>query len=566
MRKLSIALSVLVLPFTFLSVRAVQSQAAEAKTGTATVSGRVILKGEPARNVMVTLTMQGQPMSNAPRATTDESGRFNFKGLPAGRYSVYAAAPGYVSPGDTNFGMRGKTLNLAEGEKVENLDIEIKRGGVIAGRITDSQGRPVIEERINLSKVDANNRVQNYFNYNVNYDMYQTDDRGFYRIYGLLEGRYLISVGYEERPGSATIASKREYYPRVFYPNTTRESEARVIMVSEGSETEDIDITVPEPKRTHDVYGRVVDAGTGQPVAGVDVVIGGVTTEGRYGSGYAGSGARSAPNGEFSVFGVVPGRYALLVQPEEINGLIGDPVIFDLSEGDATGLEMRVRKGASISGVAVIEGTNDPKVLSKLSQVNLFAYVRPASSNTPPMPMARRPFKVDAGGGFRLEGVQAGKAMIMVSPPPEMRGLSLARIEHNGAPVTEGIEVDQGEQVTGVRLVLLYGALTLRGEVKIIGGAFPPGISFFATARSVDQTMQNSRSGEVDARGRFAIENLAPGEYEIIVRPIPSLDAQQWDREILQRFSSVKERVVLSGANQQPMTFVIDLSQKENDR
>ncbi|HEU0186200.1 MAG TPA: carboxypeptidase-like regulatory domain-containing protein [Blastocatellia bacterium] len=564
MRTFSFALSVLVLPFAF---NYVQAQGAEAKTGTATISGRVVMKGEPARGVMVMLVMQGQPMSNGPRATTDESGKFNFTGVPAGRHSVYAAAPGYVSPDDTNFGMRGKTLNLAEGEKVENIDLEIKRGGVIAGRITDSQGRPLIEERINLSKVEANNRVGNYFNYNVNYDMYQTDDRGFYRIYGLPEGRYLVSVGYAERPGSVTISSKREYYPLVFYPNTTVESEAGVIMVSEGSETENIDITVPDPRSTHNVYGRVVDAGAGQPVAGVGVVIGSVAGEGKYIGGYAGSGFRSGPNGEFSIFGVLPGRYALMVQPEDINGYIGDPVIFDLSEGDMTGLEIKVRKGASISGVAVVEGTNDPKVLSKLSQVNLFANIRPTSSNTPSMPFGSRPFRVSADGGFRIDGLQAGKATIFVSPPPEMRGLALGRLEHNGAPAPEGIDVDQGEQVTGVRLVLVYGSLMLRGEVKIIGGAFPPGARFFAIARGMDQAMQqNSRSGEVDARGQFAIENLVPGEYEIMVRPLPGLDAQQLSQEIMRRFSSAKERIVLSGANQQPITLVIDLSQKENNR
>jgi carboxypeptidase family protein len=563
MRKLSFALSVLVLPFAFNYVRA---QGSEVKTGTATISGRVVLKGEPARGMMVMLVMQGQSMPNAPRATTDESGKFNFTGVPVGRYSVYAAAPGYVSPDDTNFGMRGKTLNLTEGEKIENLDIEIKRGGVIAGRITDSQGRPLIEEPINLSRVDANNKVQSYFNYNLNYDMYQTDDRGYYRIYGLPEGRYLVSVGFEERPGSVTIASKREYYTRVYYPNATVESEARVIMVSEGSETENIDITASDPKSTHNVYGRVIDAGAGQPVAGVEVFVGGVTAEGRVSGGYAGSGTQSGPNGEFSIFGVVPGRYALIVQPEEINGFIGDPVIFDLSEGDATGLEIKVRKGASISGVAVIEGTNDPKVLSKLSQVNLRAYFRSTSSNTPPMLMGRRAFKVGPDGGFHIEGLQAGKAMIIVAPPPDLRGLTLGRMERNGAPAPEGIDLDQGEQVTGVRLVLVYGSLTLRGEVKIIGGAFPTSARFVAVARSVDQAMQNSRSGEVDARGHFAIENLSPGEYEVMVRPFPGLDPQQLSQELMRRFSSVKERVVLSGANQQPIALVIDLSQKENNR
>src|SRR5262249_60286962 len=127
-----------------------------------------------------------QAPSTAPRAETEESGRFHFTGRPAGRYSVSTLAPGYPSPEDNDFpDMRGKTLNLTEGEKVENVDLEIKRGGVIAGRVTDSQGRPVIEERVNLIKLDASNQLRRYSAFTVNSDMYRTDDRGFYRIYEL---------------------------------------------------------------------------------------------------------------------------------------------------------------------------------------------------------------------------------------------------------------------------------------------------------------------------------------------------------------------------------------------
>src|SRR5215510_15331284 len=166
MSKLSFALSILVLP---CAVHSAQAQAVESKAGTATVSGRVNLKGEPARGVMVILQTQNQNTSNAPRARTDESGRFHFTGIPAGRYSVSAVAPGYASPEDNNFpGMRGKTLNLTDGEKVENVELEIKRGGVIAGRVADSQGRPVIEEKVNLDKLDANNRPQTFFFWGLN--------------------------------------------------------------------------------------------------------------------------------------------------------------------------------------------------------------------------------------------------------------------------------------------------------------------------------------------------------------------------------------------------------------
>jgi hypothetical protein len=64
----------------------------------------------------------------------------------------------------------------------------------------------------------------------------------------------------------------------------------------------------------------------------------------------------------------------------------------------------------------------------------------------------------------------------------------------------------------------------------------------------------------MDARGQFVIKNLAPGEYEIRV------SAGCPDPEIYQRFSSVRKRVFVGGDNQQPFTFVVDLSRKEEDK
>src|SRR5262247_646155 len=97
MSKLWFALSILVLPFGFHSI---QAQPGETKTGTAMVSGRVTLKGEPARGVMVILRLLDGPVaSNSPRVKADESGRFQFTGVAAGSYGVLAIAPGYVTPG-----------------------------------------------------------------------------------------------------------------------------------------------------------------------------------------------------------------------------------------------------------------------------------------------------------------------------------------------------------------------------------------------------------------------------------------------------------------------------------
>jgi carboxypeptidase family protein len=557
MLKLSFALSILVLPFAFHSVHA---QTVEVKAGTATVSGRVTMKGEPARGMMVSLQAQNQNASDAPRARTDESGRFNFTGLPAGRYSVSPLAPGYVSLEDSNFpGMLGKTFNLTDGDRVENVDIEIKRGGVIAGRVTDAQGRPVIEERVNLIKFDADNRLQSVFYISVNYDMYNTDDRGLYRIFGLPEGRYLVSVGHAESPGSSSIISRREFYPRVYYPNATSESEAKVIEVGQGSEATNIDITLSDPKQTYDIYGRVVDDGSGQPVAGVEVAVGALTKEGKYVGGYGVSGARSGPNGEFHIIGALPGKQAILARPDGQNGgFISDPVIVDIGEGALTGVEVRVRQGATISGVVVIEGTNDPKVHAKLSQIGLSASVRSTSPGSRTLTRGGTS-RVNADGSFRFSGLQPGKVIIAVS---NTRDLAMSRIERNGSPAIDGIEVAAGEQVTGVRVVLAYSTLAIRGEFRVIGGSLLAGYRFFAAPRRVDQTAPNPPGAEIDARGQFVIENLAPGEYEIGVIPFFYPGGQPLSPEIRRLISSVKERVILSGGNSPPIVLTLDLSRK----
>src|SRR4030095_6282290 len=104
------------------------------------------------------------------------------------------------------------------------------------------------------------------------------------------------------------------------------------------------------------------------------------------------------------------------------------------------------------------------------------------------------------------------------------------------------------------------------GEFRVIGGKLPAGHRFFAAARRVDQPAQNEPEAETDARGQFVIENLTPGEYEIRVVPFFNPDGQQLSPDFRRLISSVKERVVLSGGNQQSVTLVFDLSRKEGDK
>jgi hypothetical protein len=569
MPKAGFTLGVLVTIFCLCLDISIQAQPGAAKPGAGAVSGLVTLKGEPARGVTVLLQGEQANAIGSPRARTDEEGRFLFTGVAAGRYSIYAITPGYTSPDDDIYGRRGRALNVAEGEKVENIELEIKRGGVIAGRITDSQGRPVIEESVTLHKLDQSGAAVIYSPNGPHHEMYRTDDRGDYRVYGLPEGRYRISVGQDQKPGSVSLVWSDLFYPRAFYPNVSSEAAAKVIKVTEGSEATNIDITIPDPKKTYNVYGRVVDAASGQPVPGVGLSVGRLTQGGKLAGGSA-DGEPSKPNGEFHLRIVTPGKYAVWASDDggSDGGFISEPAIFDLSEGDVSGVEVKVRQAGSISGVVVVEGTSDPKIFSKLSQIKISSFYRSIKSTlTERMPIALgiADVKVDADGGFHIGGLQPGNVFIKAAPAPGIRGLTVARIERNGKLTQTGIDVGAGEQVTGVRIVMVYSELAIRGELKVVGGALPEGFKLSVTARRIDQPAQALLSADVDARGQFFIESAPPAEYEVGLFARLSPLIKQLDQQTMRLISSLKERIVVAGSNSQPVVLVIDLSRKEGN-
>src|SRR5262245_45617063 len=250
------------LPFEFTK----ESQAIGAMQGTASVSGLVTIKGKPAKGVAVFLQPQQrtEPGTNetTPSAKTNENGYFRITGLLAGRYVPISLTPGYIMfKGWTDYTMaRGAAFDIAEGEVIENFDIELIPGGVITGRVTDSNNRPLVEERIRLSWFDKNGIPQE-FSTRLLEKMLTTDDRGVYRIFGLSEGRYILSAGGYSK-------GEDGYVQRTYHPDVTDKSQAKVVEVGAGQEVTGIDINVAEVEKTYSVFGRVVNADEGKPVGG----------------------------------------------------------------------------------------------------------------------------------------------------------------------------------------------------------------------------------------------------------------------------------------------------------
>jgi hypothetical protein len=296
-------------------------------------------------------------------------------------------------------------------------------------------------------------------------------------------------------------------YPRTFHPDVADAEKSPVIEVTPGIEATGIDITVGRLSRTHSVTGRIIDAATGAAVANIQFGYGVLIAQ-KHLMPVGWGGNRTNLNGEFRIDNLPAGRFAVFVINQQESEFYGDPVAFEVIDGDVSGLEVKLHRGSSISGLAVIEGTEDAEVLAKLSKLEIRAWVQSESLSQPSF----APAKLGMNGTFRIAGLQPGKVYVTLNNYPPVKGLSLLRVEREGVEQPQGIDIGPGEQVSGLRLVIAYGTGIIRGQVKFQGGERPPNAPTYVMVRRVAAIVTTA---EVDARGRFKVEDLPSGEYQV---------------------------------------------------
>jgi protocatechuate 3,4-dioxygenase beta subunit len=480
------------------------------KAPTASISGRVTIDGKGVADITVAAMTHSSPLDNrtVAKTTTDDDGEYQLTGLATGQFTIMPLAKAFVVGTSGAYQQPGQSITVAEGETITRIDFALVRGGVITGRITDTEGRPIIGERVNVLPTDTPDTGYAAAMFDALRN--RTDDRGIYRVYGLSPGNYKVSIGQTPSAGSVGISGQ---YPKIFYPGVAEETKATILEINEGTEVKNIDIVARKSAPGSSVSGRVVDADSGQPVPNVHVVHASLTEGTQELGGMNFTGSQTDANGKFRLENVKPGHYAaFILKIEESTNLYSDQTPFDVSDGDVSGVEIKVHRGATINGVAVVENNFDPAVASLLQTVSLFAF-----SNTKGGTPSYSRGQINATGRFSFSGLAPGKVQIsMVGFPIPPKGLTLVRTEVDGIEQREGIEVNAGSQITGVRLVFAYGAGSIRGEIKAEEGTLPAGLSLQVFIRSATND-DRQFSGAVDARGHFVVENIPPGTYEMSV-------------------------------------------------
>jgi hypothetical protein len=360
---------------------------------------------------------------------------------------------------------------------------------------------------------------------------------------------------------------------QTFYPDVTDEKQAKIIEVKEGAEVTDIDIHLSPEKNTYEAVGRVVDAETGKPLPRVTVAC--AQAPGDENKRVIHSvGVETDDEGKFRVIGLSSGRYELSLQNHAgLDEHYSEKTLFEVGESDVSGLEVKAIRGATISGAVVIEGASDPSIRAKLPQMWITASItrrrESAENGMGQGPTSFNQAKIASDGGFRLIGLTPGVATFQISGAQES-GISIKRVERDGVEIRSALEIGPGEHGAGVRVVIVQANGTISGQVEFAGGESPEGWKLHIWATPIEMTTRNEGipafynhnggSAEANEKGRFVIERLVPGEYELRLNAMAGVGRAA--SRGAERVKEINQRVNVKGGVETTVKLTLDLSRK----
>lgn len=460
--------------------------AATRPMGLASIAGQVNgPSGAPIAGALVCAsvasTMMSPPQGEPTCATTAQDGQYRLSPLRPARWTLFASAQGhrprpYVSPGAD----RARALDLVPGEARTGVDFTLPAGGTeVRGQVQDIGGGGIAGALVSFLSPSFSGGLIGEAG------AARTDAQGSY-VAWLDEGPYVARAqadGYAEgwQDGRA--------------PGAPIE-----IILMPGSV----------------LVGRVVEAGTGEPVAGATVKPGASLTMG--GSGFRGP-VSSDDEGRFRLDRLAPGRYKPIAQAPGGHGEARESVLLGLGQTSSE-VVIELHPARNVAGRVLMAPGQEP---CPEGSVGLLDPARSSSSDAP----------IAADGWVRFEGMLPGsyQAFVMCMD----RGMQV-----NPAPVVVG-DADREDLVWTVQT-----GLTLRGQV-VDRERRPVRASVFANP--IDAAMPRPGSmASSEEDGRFVLRGLLPGKHQVMVDAPDHVRPEPVEVEILDEHTPELTLVVDGGS------------------
>ena len=382
------------------------------------IAGRVTVHGKGLPGVIVSLRAGGpQAQGQTPQATTDADGKYRITDVPLGSYVVMPVAPAYTVPGATRMTVPTDEVVITNNDTIEDIDFELVRGGVVTGKVSDTDGRPIIDQPIALQNVDQNQQRGGFGPSPVAMGTFRTDDRGVYRIYGIPPDIRNLDRRATRFSAFATV-NGQQAYKQTFHPDTGDQSQATTFEVAEGAEVSNIDITVGRTIDEYSASGVVVDSSTNAPVPNVGFSLGVIAGGGnrQRAMGLMALPIVSDSSGQFRIDNLPAGRYQVSVAPQSGAGLFGQSAPFDVINQDVTGIQISAVQGASLSGVVGLDTNQqqDPLLLGELMQFQVQVFVQANGGRGfggAEMGASAQNMPINPDGSFQVNGLPAGSSI-----------------------------------------------------------------------------------------------------------------------------------------------------------
>jgi hypothetical protein len=492
---------------------------------TGAISGKVVNEsGQPLSGA--SLVVRTVSSTNVGRtAITDVDGNFSVNGLDRGLYTIFANTPAYTTaPADPNI----PTTYYRIGDSVR---LELVRGGVITGTVTNALGEPVVAVRVRATIVrDAKGEAPKMPSFGLEQ---ATDDRGIYRMYGLIPGTYVVSAGgfgvtqpFQFNPYGSDVPT--------YAPSSTRDTAAEV-SVRSGEES-NVDIRY-RAESGHTISGTVKIAGTtGSTItltpAGSTLLPAGNTFQLPGAKGFAFDGIA---DGEYDLVAIELSSPQTAMTPALS---VSESKRVTVKGASVTGIELVPRPLGSVSGRVVLETSKAPECQGKrapLLSETLVQIRRPEKDLDKPGSPYMRPFgslaSPDAKGAFVLRNLAPGRyqfeprfyARYWYLQSVRMGAVATAAKPQPASSRTDAAAnwtvLGSGDQRTNLTITLAEGAASIRGRLSL---AEPPaGMVLYLVPSEPDKAADVLRFfvTEIAADGTFALNNLPPGRYWVLAQP-----------------------------------------------
>jgi protocatechuate 3,4-dioxygenase beta subunit len=521
--------------------------ASETLKATASIRGRItaVDTGRGLRRAQVSIG--GGDLPQRRTASTNTRGEFEIRALPPGRYTVSVTRSGYLTfeYGQRRIGERGKTIDLAEGETMTDVDVPLPRASVISGRVIDENSEPVPGVSIWIMRQEFFRGRKRLVPVTVGV---RTDDVGQYRATGLSSGDYVVFATLRET-WTVTAGGKKQVlgYAPTYYPGTASIEQAQQVKVAAGKETANIEVAlIAAPAVTISGTARRSDGG---PLVGGSVNLSQVTI-GPGSSSFASiASAAVDADGGWRLRDIPPGEYELEAHGGDRSARETAWTKVVVQGVDIDGLSLMAAGPVTISGDVV---TESGVALPEFPGGRLRVSGETTGERRPdPIPAGDDNGVVKSDGTFRFSGV-AAPTLIRVAPLP--RGWTVKSVEIGGREMPDGlIDLKGGQDIEAVRIVLTDRFPSVTGRITDDRATAAEGTVVLFPADDTRWTSAGAiiRSGRTDQKGIFRLDSIPPGDYFVA-----ALDAvRSWqinDPEFLAEIKPRAERLTVhEGASPQ---------------